>query len=144
LLYYDFLRRRSKNLFLHRGTRGDNYPICLATHPGTKVATVGPLPVLVVWGYRRALSRRTSDGRESTLPRMVSFGTKRVGELRMLLLVGVPPPVGPILPGSPPISQKRGFRVGVRNPPKQAIFGPFPKRLMDFMHLWYPCRPIIE
>ena len=36
------LRRRSKNLFLHRGTRGDNnYQSNLAIRPVTKIAIVG-------------------------------------------------------------------------------------------------------
>ena len=38
----DWLRRRSKNLFLHRGTRGDNnYQTNLAIRPVTKIAIVG-------------------------------------------------------------------------------------------------------
>ncbi len=39
------LRRRSKNLFLHRGTRGDNnYQTFSAKRPVTNIAIIGTLP----------------------------------------------------------------------------------------------------
>jgi len=58
------LRRRSKNLFLHRGTRGDNnYQTFLAKRPVTNIAIPGTLPATFsggrLWPEARTAVRRS-------------------------------------------------------------------------------------
>jgi len=68
------LRRRSKNLFLHRGTRGDNnYQTFLAKRPVTNIAIPGTLPA--TFSVEGCGSRHGPPSDDPGDPRMTAGGS---------------------------------------------------------------------